>query len=191
MRVGLALALLLLAGCEKGAAPGAGAATSASGATASAAPAIAAAVAEPASSLDKALAEVDRVHGGHGPWAVSGYRMGQYALAKLGLARQAFDLEVVHHSPLSPQYACVADGAAAATGASTGKLNLKLVEATAEKIHTVYKNRATGATLVLRPSAKFVARFKDVPMPELAAAGKTAMGLPDADVFEEAPADKP
>lgn len=148
-------------------------------------------VAEPASSIDKALAEVDRVHGGHGPWAVSGYRMGQYALAKLGLAWQAFDLEVEHHSPLSPQYACVADGAAAATGASTGKLNLRLVEAAADQVHTVYKNRATGRTLVLRPTAKFVARFKDVPMPELGAAGKTAMGLPDADVFEEVPATKP
>jgi len=166
-------------GCSRGATPAPAPAASAS--------AIAAALAEasPASSVDKALAEVDRVHGGHGPWAVSGYRMGVYALGKLGLARQAFDLEVEHHSPLTPQYACVADGAAASTGASVGKLNLKLVEATADQVQTVYKNRATGAKVTLRPTAKFVARFKDVPMPELGAAGKTAMGLPDADVFEE------
>lgn len=183
MRAVLLGGALLAAGCDRPAPPGstAGPSTSAS------ASAVAAAIAEPASSIDKALAEVDRVHGGHGPWAVSGYRMGQYALAKLGLARQAFDLDVEHHSPLSPQYACVADGAAAATGASTGKLNLRLVEATVDHIETRYKNRATGKTLVLRPTAKFIARFKDVPMPELGAAGKTAMGLPDADVFEEVP----
>ncbi len=125
------------------------------------------------------------MHGGHGPWAVAGYRMGQHALTKLGLGRQSFDLEVEHRSPLSPEYACVADGAAAATGASLGKLNLKLVEAKAEALSTTYRRRSTGATLSLRPTAQFAARFKDVPMSELGAAGRTAMGLSDAEVFEE------
>jgi hypothetical protein len=40
-----------------------------------------------------ALAAVAFVHGGAGPWAVAGYRMGQAALARLGLSRQSFDLD--------------------------------------------------------------------------------------------------
>lgn len=67
---------------------------------------------------EAALARVASIHGGHGPWAVAGYRMGQYALQRLGLRPGSFDLEVVHHSPAQVQYTCVADGAAAATGAS-------------------------------------------------------------------------
>ncbi|HEX3769524.1 MAG TPA: FmdE family protein [Polyangiaceae bacterium] len=142
----------------------------------------------PASSTDDALARVAAIHGGAGPWAVAGYRMGAYALAKLGLDRQSFDLEVVHHTPREVQYSCIADGASAATGASAGKLNLTLVDAPESGVETTYRRKSTGQTITLRPSAAFAARFKDVPREQLAAAGKTVLGLPDADVFEEVPA---
>lgn len=79
---------------------------------------------------DEGLRAVASVHGGAGPWAVAGYRMGEFALRELGLPRGSFDLEVVHFTPESVQYSCIADGAAAATGASLGKLNLKLAGAT-------------------------------------------------------------
>ena len=75
---------------------------------------------------DTALGAVAAVHGGTGPWVVAGYRMGQFALARLGLPRGSFDLEVRHFAPHEVQYSCIVDGAAAATGASLGKLNLAL-----------------------------------------------------------------
>ncbi|MGK3960544.1 FmdE family protein [Sorangium sp. So ce1667] len=137
---------------------------------------------------DEELRAVAAIHGGAGPWAVAGYRMGRHALAKLGLPARSFDLEVVHHSPRSVQFSCIADGAAAATGASLGKLNLSLVEASEAGIETTYRRRSTGQAVTLRPSAAFRARFRDVPRERLAEAGKEVLSLPDAEVFEEAPA---
>ncbi|AKT42093.1 FmdE family protein [Chondromyces crocatus] len=136
--------------------------------------------------IDQQLAEVARIHGGAGPWAVAGYRMGRYALERLGLTHQSFDLEVIHHSPRSVQFTCIADGAAAATGASLGKLNLSLVEEADEAaVATTYRRRSTGASITLRPTATFKARFKDVPREQLPAAGRVAMELPETEIFEE------
>ena len=136
---------------------------------------------------DDALARVEAIHGGAGPWAVAGYRMGEYALGRLGLERQSFDLEVVHHTPQKVQYSCIADGASAATGASAGKLNLKLVDAADADVETTYRKKSTGQALTLRPTRAFAARFGDLPRDQLAAAGRTVMSLPDAEVFEEVP----
>jgi formylmethanofuran dehydrogenase subunit E len=147
--------------------------------------------AAPRTSSEDALARVAAIHGGAGPWAVAGYRMGVYALGKLGLERQSFDLEVVHHTPREVQYSCIADGAAAATGASAGKLNLQLVDATEADVATTYKRKSTGQAVTLRPTKAFAARFRDVPRDQLAAAGQAVLALPDADVFEELPAAAP
>lgn len=138
-----------------------------------------------ADSPDAILARVAAVHGGAGPWVVAGYRMGQYALHRLGLPEGSFDLEVVHHSPLKVQYTCIADGAAVATGASLGKLNLSLAETTDERVATTYRRRSTGASLTLRPSRYFVEHYKDVPRERLAEAGREVLALPDAEVLEE------
>jgi formylmethanofuran dehydrogenase subunit E len=143
----------------------------------------------PASSPgEEPLARVAAIHGGAGPWVVAGYRMGAYALAKLGLARQSFDLEVIHHTPQEVQFSCIADGAAAATGASTGKLNLRLVDATEAEVATTYRRKSTGQTVTLRPTRAFAERFRDVPREQLAAAGRVVLALPEAEVFEELPA---
>jgi formylmethanofuran dehydrogenase subunit E len=131
------------------------------------------------------IALVATIHGGAGPWAVAGYRMGRYALARLGLERQSFDLEVVHHTPEEVQYSCIADGASAATGASVGKLNLHVVEATAADVATTYRRKSTGQSVTLRPSRAFAERFRDVPREGLADAGRTVLALPDTEVFEE------
>ena len=141
----------------------------------------------PAAAEDARLAEVARVNGGAGPWAVAGYRMGEHALHVLGLERGSFDLEVVHHTPDRVQYACIADGAAAATGASVGKLNLTLAPATAEETRTVYRRRSDGQTITLRLTRAFVARFADVPRPRLAEAGREVIALPDDAIFEPIP----
>jgi hypothetical protein len=138
-----------------------------------------------ASRADAVLAAVAVIHGGVGPWAVAGYRMGQHALARLGLVPGSFDLDVVHATPREVQYACIADGAAAATGASVGKLNLSLREVPAADTHTVYRHRGTGQVVTLRLTPAFVARFRDVPRPELAAAGRVVLALEAAEIFEE------
>lgn len=138
--------------------------------------------------VDAQLAEVSRAHGGAGPWAVAGYRMGKHALSRLGLSYGSFDLEIIHYTPREVQYSCIADGAAAATGASLGKLNLMLADAPAPHTHTVYRNRTTGASVTLRTTAPFAARFGDVPRERLAEAGREVMGLEDRDIFEDVPA---
>lgn len=145
------------------------------------------------SSADEQLLDVARIHGGAGPWAVAGYRMGAYAMAKLGVERGSFDLEILHQSPRQVQLTCIADGAAAATGASLGKMNLSLAEADEAHLLTTYRRKSTGASLSLRPSPAFKARFRDVPRADLPAAGRVVLGLPDAEVFEvvEAPAPTP
>jgi formylmethanofuran dehydrogenase subunit E len=140
-----------------------------------------------ASEADVALGEVARVHGGAGPWAVSGYRMGEYALRALGLERGSFDLEVVHFTPREVQYSCIADGAAAATGASLGKLNLTLAEAVAPETHTVYRRKSTGQAITLRVTKAFATRFTNVAPPRLKDAGREVVQLPDADIFEVVP----
>lgn len=145
---------------------------------------------EPAASpppVETKLADVARVHGGSGPWAVAGYRMGEYALKNLALARGSFDLEVVHFTPKEVQYACIADGASAATGASMGKLNLSLAPATAPETRTTYRSKKEGRAITLRVSPAFTKRFLDVPREKLAEAGREAMQLPDAEVFEAIP----
>ena len=140
--------------------------------------------AAPSTGDDAALAAVRSIHGGAGPWAVAGYRMGRYALARLGLARGSTAIEVTHFSPPQVQYACIADGAAAATGASLGKLNLARMDAPDTELRTVYRNRNTGEVLTLRLTSGFVARFLDVPRERLAGAGREVLHLSDEEIFE-------
>jgi len=147
--------------------------------------ACAAPAASRAPSPDDALAAGAFVHGGAGPWAVLGYRMGRAALVRLALPRQSFDLVVVHHAPEKVQFSCMADGATAATGASVGKLNLKLALASDADVSTTYTNRASGKSLTLRPTPAFAARFRDIPVEKLAAAGREVVSMPDDALFEE------
>jgi formylmethanofuran dehydrogenase subunit E len=130
------------------------------------------------------LADVVAVHGGAGPWAVAGYRMGRHALAQLGVERGSFDLEVVHHTPREVQFSCIADGAAAATGASAGKLNLSLADATRPELRTEYRRKSTGATITLRVTDAFAQRYANVPRERLAEAGREVLTLRDDEVFE-------
>jgi hypothetical protein len=117
--------------------------------------------------------------------------MGAFALRSLGLERGSFELEVVHYTPHNVQYACIADGASAATGASVGKLNLTLSDAPAPETRTTYRRRGLGGAaapaITLRVTKAFAARFLEVPPEHLGAAGREAMTLPDGDVFEAVP----
>lgn len=133
---------------------------------------------------EPALAAVASIHGEAGPWAVAGYRMGLFALKKLGLPAQSHELKVVHRSPRSPQYACMADGAQAATGASVGKLNLALEEAPFERLQTTFTNAKMGASVTLKPAKAFVARFTNTSREKALENARAVLALPDAEVFE-------
>ena len=137
-----------------------------------------------ADEVEAKLDAVAAVHGDAGAWAVAGYRMGEFALKTLGLKRGEFALVVEHSSPKEVRYSCIADGAQAATGATLGRLQLSLAEVKAEKLQTVFRNKTTGQTVTLRPTAAFMKRFMEVPREKAREAGKQAMTLPDADVFE-------
>jgi formylmethanofuran dehydrogenase subunit E len=130
------------------------------------------------------LDAVAAVHGGAGPWAVAGYRMGEFALQQLGVSRGSFDLDITHASPAEVQYSCIADGAAAATGASLGKLNLHWQEAAQPETRTTYVRKSTGQSVTLTVTPAFATRYADVPRPQLKAAGEEVMRLPDSDIFE-------
>ena len=140
-----------------------------------------------ADEVDTKLDAVAAVHGEAGAWAVAGYRMGEAALKTLGLKRGSFSLTVEHQSPREVRYACIADGAQAATGASVGKLQLSFTEAKAEKLATVYSNKDTGKSVKLRPTAAFMKKFMDVPRERARVAGREAMTMSDGDVFEVVP----
>ncbi len=113
--------------------------------------------------------------------------MGRHALTALGLESGSFDLEVTHYTPRQVQYSCIADGAAAATGASMGKLNLALTEAPLADLRTVYSRKSTGQTLTLRVTTAFAARFGDIPPEQLADAGREVLHLRDEEIFERVP----
>jgi hypothetical protein len=132
---------------------------------------------------DAALSAIRSLHGGAGPWVVAGYRMGRFALTQLGLPRGSFDVEVVHHAPREVQFSCIADGAAAATGASLGRLNLSIEPATAADTRTTYRNKQTGASITLETTPEFAQRYADIPRPQLSAAGAEVLHLQDAEIF--------
>lgn len=138
----------------------------------------------PPPTMQAELAAVAAIHGEAGPWAVAGFRMGQFALKKLSVQAQSHDLKVLHKSPKLPQFACVADGAQAATGASVGKLNLALEEAPFEAMSTTFTNAKTGASVTLRPSKAFRDRFTNAPREKAVDNGRLVFSLKDADVFE-------
>ena len=114
---------------------------------------------------------------------MTGYRLGERPLKDLGLPRHSFSLLIVHHCPAQVQYSCIADGLQAATGASPGKLNLIVKEATVEALKTVVADRNKGRylTFVLKP--EFMESIRDLPSDRLADEGRRIAGLPDDMIF--------
>jgi formylmethanofuran dehydrogenase subunit E len=130
------------------------------------------------------LRAVAWLHGVAGPWAVAGFRMGESALRLLSLERASRDLAIEHFSPFAVQYTCIIDGVAAATGASLGKLNLKLVDAPTIDTRTVYRRPSTGVSVEMRVTASFARRFGNVPRGRRREAGRVVIRLPDHEIFD-------
>jgi formylmethanofuran dehydrogenase subunit E len=131
------------------------------------------------------LARVKEIHGAAGPWAVAGYRIGARALKDLGLPRHSHDLEVVHFCPLQFQYSCMADGLSAATGASTGKLNLRLEESQVDGLRTIIKDRARGRSFSFTLRPEFIRSISDLPADRTEAEGRRVAALSDEAIFLE------
>lgn len=129
------------------------------------------------------LARVKEAHGAAGPWAVAGYRIGERALKELGLPRHSHDLDVVHYCPLQVQYSCMADGLSAATGASTGKLNLHIHEAPVDGLQTLVKDRGHGRSLIFTLKPEFIRSIANLPFDRLEAEGRRVALLPDGAIF--------
>ncbi len=127
--------------------------------------------------------EVSAIHGAAGPWALAGYRMGLRALKELGLKRGSFDLEVIHETPMQVQYSCMADGIQAATGASAGKLNLKLKEVAPEGLRTVFRKKSTGETCVMELKPNLKARILYMPYEAFERESRVLVRLPDEEVM--------
>jgi formylmethanofuran dehydrogenase subunit E len=135
-------------------------------------------------SVAACLARVKEVHGAAGPWAVAGYRIGERALKDLGLPRQSHALDVVHRCPAEVQYSCIADGVQAATGASPGKLNLRIEPASREDLRTVIRDKKSGRTLTFTIKPDFARSITDRPFEQLEAEGRRVATLPDDVIFE-------
>lgn len=133
---------------------------------------------------DEGNAALDRtalLHGSAEPLAVAGYRMGEAALAALGLRRGSLDMEVTQYGPRRPEWTSVIDGLQAATGASLGKMNLALVEAA--KSYSVVKHRKTGKSVRLELTATFLAAHQGMAEAKKAGASARVTGMPAAEIF--------
>lgn len=101
-------------------------------------------------SVNRDLQSIRGLRGDLTPGTVLGYRMGLAALSMLGLQRGDDALLVSHACPLREEYASILDGIQAATGASIGRLNLRLeaVDSSAE-MRTVFVDRKTRRVMTL------------------------------------------
>lgn len=130
-----------------------------------------------------ALSRVADIHGAAGVFAVAGYRIGTYALAKLDTKRGSFSLDVVHKTPLDVQWSCIADGVQAATGVSAGKLNLHILEAVKANLQTTVQDKRTGKALLFRLQPTFLQKYLDTPREHQAEAAREVLALSDAEIF--------
>jgi len=129
------------------------------------------------------LERVKEFHGGAGPWAVVGYRIGMRASRELDLPRHDFRWRVVHRAPEEIPFRCVADGLSAATGATVGKLNLIIETVDRSALETIVTDRRDGRSLRFRLRPELVASILDLPYDRLAAEGERVATLPDEAIF--------
>ena len=77
----------------------------------------------------------------------------------------------------------MADGLQAATGASPGKLNLRIEEATAEGLRSVVEDRKSGRWLTFTLRPEFVKSIRDLPSDRIEAEGRRVAVLPEEQIF--------
>ncbi len=131
----------------------------------------------------KVIATILDAHGHVGPWAVVGYRMGEHAMHDFRLPRHSKSILVVHHTPLEFKFTCAADGVMAVTGATPGKMNIRLEECALADLKTVITNRSTGEVLTFRILPDRAKELAGVTPAQLDAMSRRFADLPDEEVF--------
>jgi formylmethanofuran dehydrogenase subunit E len=142
----------------------------------------------PSAQIEAMLTSVAAIHGNAGVFAVAGYRMGDRALREFHQPRGSFALDVTHKTPLEVQYSCVADGWHAATGVSSGKLNLHIVQASPDQLATTIKDSKSGQALVFRLRPEFLKKYLNLPYDQQAEAAREVAAMPDEKIFTFEPA---
>ncbi len=90
---------------------------------------------------------------------------------------------MIHRCPAEVQYSCIADGVQAATGASPGKLNLHIEEATRDALKTVIRDKKSGRTLTFTLKPEFARSITNLPENRLITEGRRVAELPDDAIF--------
>ncbi len=134
---------------------------------------------------------IKAVHGELTPWAVIGYRMGRAALETLSLPRGDGRLLSVYHVPSALPYVSAADGIQAATGATIGRLTLRLELADLVELRCEFTDRQRGHQVVCRPNEALMERLGATPDKLGETDAMEMLTLPDAALFEIRVTDKP
>jgi formylmethanofuran dehydrogenase subunit E len=129
------------------------------------------------------IATILDAHGHVGPWAVVGYRMGEHAMMDLQLPRHSKSLFVVHHTPLEFKFTCAADGVMAVTGATPGKMNLRVEESTLADLRTVITDRSTGEVLTFRIRPERAKELAGVTPSQLLEMSRRFAEMSDEEIF--------
>lgn len=133
--------------------------------------------------VNRSLQSIRAFHGRIDAGAVAGYRIGRRALTELGLAAGAEELLAVHRARPEPQFAAMLDGLQVATGATIGRLNLRMEE-TDGGVETIVTNRATGRSLVFQLTPDCLATMRSPEGAEAEALALRLSTLQDSDLFE-------
>jgi len=129
------------------------------------------------------LTRITDLHGTCGVFAMAGYRIGIRALRELALVRGSFSLDVTLRTPFQTEWSCIADGVQAATGASPGKVNLRLLEVHRESLETTIGNRRSGRSLSFRLQPEFLRTYLDLPPDRQDSAAREVLRLSDHAIF--------
>lgn len=128
---------------------------------------------------DEILEKAKEFHGHLGPYAVTGLKMGYYAVKRLQ-ARRHFGMRVEVECPPKPPPSCVVDGLQFSTGCTMGKANIKLLPA--QEIRATFTNTDTQESLTLRVNQQTLDRLGTDE-----AAARQVWKIPDQELFSEEP----
>ncbi len=123
------------------------------------------------------------IHGRTDPWAVAGFLMGERALIELRLPYNSPEFLAVQHGPIEQPYAAMLDGIQAATGATAGKLNLKLKPGPLEGLRCEFLHMATGEGVVYRLTDEMLERLRDAQEEGPDRLAVRMMAMPPEEVF--------
>lgn len=131
------------------------------------------------------LAILNAFHGHVGPYVVAGLRCGRFAVDRLQ-AQPHFGVEVVVQCPGAPPPSCFIDGIQISTGCTMGKMNIR--HELSDEIVARFRNKRTGATLVLRLRPEPVARAVEIMHQQDDRAGAAViLSFTDQELLEEMP----